>query len=84
MTNPTRSEVVAAVDRLLAGVDTRTAASIRASMWHLGDIADPLVEEAVDLLTLIDAHQFDASGVRVGYMYSLDDLRAVRARMVEG
>ena len=78
MTTPSRTEVVEIIDRLLAGGLTREDASLWAGSLHVEESPDPLVEEALDLLTLIDGWQTDAEGDRTGYLYDFDDLATIR------
>lgn len=72
MTTPSRTEVAKIIDRLLTGVLTREDASLWAGPLHLQESSDPLIEEALDLLTLIDAWQMDAEGHWTGYLYDFE------------
>lgn len=57
-----------------------------ASRWagplHVEESPDSLVEEALDLLTLVDAWQIDEEGNRTGYLYDFDDLATSRELLV--
>ncbi len=82
MTTPGRTEVLEIIDRLLAGGLTREDASRWAGPLHVEESPDSLVEEALDLLTLVDAWQIDAEGNRTGYLYDFDDLATIRELLV--
>lgn len=78
MTEPSRAQVIEIIDRLVAGALTREDASLWAGPLHVWEATDPLVEEALDLLTLTDAWQVDAKGRRTGYLFGFDDIVAIR------
>ena len=83
MTAPSRAQVIEIIDRLLTGALTREDASLWAGPLHILEAPDPLVEEALDLLTLTDAWQMDAGGKRTGYLFGFDDIVAIRALLRE-
>ena len=78
MTAPSRAQVIEMMTLLLAGGLTREAASLWAGPLHVREALDPLVEEALDLLTLTDAWQVDAEGTRTGYLFDFADIVAIR------
>jgi hypothetical protein len=46
-------------------------------------MADPLVEETLDILTLIDARHLSAERQPAGYLYDYEELKAVPPRLTE-
>jgi hypothetical protein len=79
---PSRAEVLEVINRLLAGDLTREEASRWAGPIHVDESPDSLIEDALDLLTLIDAWQTDAEGIRTGYLYDLRELARMRDVLV--
>jgi len=73
-----RGDVLRVVDALLSGEMTREAASSWAGPLHVEEMADPVVEEALDLLTLTDAIQITHEGRPAGYLFDLTDIEAIR------
>lgn len=80
MSTVSRGEVLKKIDELFAG-QSRESVSLWAVDALEAPIADPLVEEALEALVLIDALQFLA-GKSIGYMYDLDELSLVRVRLL--
>ncbi len=78
MRAPDRSEVLEIIDLLLAGELSREDASRWAGALHVEESPDSLVEEALDLLTLVDAWQINEEGNRTGYLYDFDGLATIR------
>lgn len=70
------------VDRLLSGDLTREAAALWAGRRHVEPMADPLLEEALDILTLIDGRHTSDDGQPLGYMYDFRELEALRPSLV--
>jgi hypothetical protein len=78
-----REDVAKVIDELLAGELTREAAALWAGKRHVEEMADPVVEEALDLLTLIDGPQIDSDMKPVGYLFDFTDLEVVRLSLDE-
>ena len=78
MTAPQRTAILQVIDRLLSGGMSREAASAWASERHLQVAADPVVEEALDLLALIDTRHVSEQGQPLDYMYDFAELSAAR------
>jgi hypothetical protein len=78
-----RTEVLGIVDALLSGAMTREEASRWAGPLHVEEMADPVVEEALDLLTLTDAVQITDQVRPDGYLYDFADIQAVRRALAE-
>jgi hypothetical protein len=70
------------VDAPLSGEMTREEASKWAGQRHVEEMADPVVEEALDLLTATDAVQIDQEGQVVGYLFDLVDITAIRLALL--
>lgn len=81
MTRPTRSEVLRLIDAVLAGDLSREEVSAWAGARHVQVADDPVVEEALDILTLIDARNVDDEGRVLDYMYDFTELSASRAAL---
>lgn len=73
-----RTEVLLVIDQLLSGELSREAASAWASERHLEVHPDPAVEEALDVLTLIDAREVSDALQPLHYLYDLEEVSAVR------
>lgn len=78
MTTPTRSEVLRLIDAVFAGDVSREEASAWAGARHVQVAEDSVVEEALDILTLIDARHVDDDGHVLDYMYDFTELSAAR------
>lgn len=78
-----RSEVLRRVDAQLSGEMTREQASRWAGPLHVEEMADPVVEEALDLLTLTDAVQTNDEGRPVGNLFDFADIEAIRRALVD-
>lgn len=76
-----RAEVLKIIDQLLSGDITREAASLWASKRHVEEMADPLVEEALDIVTLIDGRHISSDGELAGYLYDLEEVEAIRSSL---
>lgn len=81
MSTLSRSEVLEKIDELFAG-GSRESISLWAAEALAVPITDPLLEEVLEALVLIDALQFLA-GQSVGYMYDFEELSALRVRLLE-
>ena len=68
------------MDELLAGALTREAASAWAGPRHVEQQPDEAVEEALDVLTLIDARHFKDEG---DYLYGLDLVAEAREALLD-
>ena len=75
---PTRSEIQQIIDRLISAELSREAASDWATEHHVEVAADPVVEEALDILALIDARHVSGDGRVLDYMYDFADLSLAR------
>jgi hypothetical protein len=85
MTAPQRIEVMQVIDRLMSGGMSREAASAWASERHVQVAEDPVVEEVLDILTLIDARHVSEQGQPLDYMYDFAELsRARQALALDG
>ena len=78
-----RLDVLRVVDALLAGEISRKAASGWAGPLHVEEMADPVVEEALDLLTLTDAVQTDGALEPVGYLFDFAELEGIRGTLAK-
>jgi len=73
--------VLRLIDAVLAGAMSREEASAWAGARHVQAVKDPEVEEALDILTLIDARHVDDDGHPQDYMYDLTELSTARAAL---
>jgi hypothetical protein len=73
-----REDVVEMIDRLLSGRITREEASLWAGVLHVEESEDPVVEEALDILTLIDGREVDAEGNPTGFLFDFKELESIR------
>lgn len=78
MNMPSREEVALVIDRLLAGAISREEASLWAGALHVVEAADPVIEKALDILTLIDGRHIDEAGRPMDYLYDFEELVSVR------
>lgn len=69
------------IDRLLSGELSREAAASWAGKRHATEQADPVVEDALDIVVGLDARQITRTGEDAGYLFGLDEVRAVRLRL---
>lgn len=76
-----RAEVLEVIDRLLSGDLTREEASLWAGKRHVEEMADPLVEEALDIVTLIDGRHISSDGELAAYLYDFQEVEAIRASL---
>ena len=81
--HPSRIELVAFIDPVISRELSREAASAWACELHLVQAADPIVEEALDVLSLIDARHVREDRP-LNYMYDFDELRKVRRALESG
>lgn len=81
MTPPQRAEVLQVIDRLLSGDMGREVVAAWASARHVEIASDPLVEETLDILALIDARHVREDGQPSDYMYDLAEVLVVRAQL---
>ncbi len=58
----------------MTGSLSREAASLWAGKRHVEPSSDPAIEEALDILTLIDAPHVDSHGQPMDYMYDLGEV----------
>lgn len=77
-----RNEVLRIVDALLSGEMTREEASRWAGPRHLDEMADPVVEEALNLLTATDAIQINDEGQAIGYLFDFAEITPIRAELL--
>jgi hypothetical protein len=78
MEPPARTEILQVIDLLLSGDMSREAASAWAVKRHMEVAPDPIVEEALDILALIDARHVSDQGQLQHYMYDFDEVSAAR------
>lgn len=78
-----RTEVLGIVDALLSGAMTREEASMWAGPLHVEEMKDPVVEEALDLLSLTDAVQIADDGSPGGYLFDFAAIEAIRRALTE-
>lgn len=57
---------------------SREAASEWASARHVEAAPDPVIEEALDVLALIDGRHVDHNGTPLDYMYDFTELSSLR------
>ena len=62
----------------MSGGMSREAASAWASERHVHVAADPVVEEALDILAILDARHVSDQGQPLEYMYDFAELSAAR------
>ena len=74
-----RPEVVQLIDRLVSGELSREAAAVWASERHIAPMGDPLVEDVLDALSLIDARHVSNGGEPLHYLYDFAEIEAMRS-----
>jgi len=84
MAAPQRADVLEVIDRLLAGDISREEASAWAGDRHFQAAPDLAVEEALDVLTLIDARHVAGDGRPLGYLYDFAEIAASREALIAG
>jgi hypothetical protein len=70
-----RADVVGVIDQLLSGDLSREEASAWAAARHIERSPDLAVEEALDVLTLVDARHSPEQG---DYLYDLSEVSIAR------
>lgn len=70
------------IDDLLLGAMSREAASSWAAGRHTAPSTDPAVEEALDVLALIDARHVNAQGQPMNYMYDFAEVSQARESLL--
>lgn len=78
----TRTEVLRVVDAPVSGEMTREEASRWAATPLLGELPDPVIEEVLDLLVIMDGWQIDQDGQKAGYLYDFSDIIALRPTLL--
>jgi hypothetical protein len=84
MSAPQRTDLLGIIDLLMSEDLSREEVSAWASERHVEPAEDPLVEEALDILALIDARHVSAEGQPLGYMYDLSEVAAARQALTRG
>lgn len=73
-----RADLARAIDLLTSGALSREEVADWAAERHVSVAEDPAIEEALDLLALIDARHVSDEGVPMNYMYDFVEILAVR------
>jgi hypothetical protein len=79
---PSRADVLTVLDAVLTGTLTREAASQWAASHHIEVMDDASLEEALDVLVLIDARHTSDDGVPLNYLYDLSEIATSRAALL--
>lgn len=74
-----RAEVVSVINRLLSGEMSREEAALWAGKLHIKRSPDLDIEEALDVLTLIDARHSSGPGA---YLYDFSEVRVAREALL--
>lgn len=79
---PRRTELAQMVRRLVDGEISRESASLWAAARWADDARDPVVQECMEALVLIDARHVHPAGVPMDYLYELEGLAGLLPRLL--